>query len=328
MTFAGIDFTAARDLNVCAGDAFNRFYDCTFTISGANASFDFITKINGEAIFENCTFTVNHISESFDMLPSSKLVFHDCSYTGATSPTTIFSGIQDQATIEFDSCDWSAGTNLVGDVAAVASGGTAFVRGWRSKIPANVFVSSPLNSTTRVELYGCTSGTTLYDVYIGDAYGITQDTTAIYRSGKYDGTNGYALKASTTASGKPGNIGHRIHVCDVWAAANSTITLELLTHTGVTLDESEAWLEIIQPDSTGPLGTHSHTRDANYGLGTPATLTTGAGYAAWTGGIATDNSYKLSHTVTGGAAGIHSVFLVLATSSAKDVWIDPHVDVT
>jgi hypothetical protein len=116
--------------------------------------------------------------------------------------------------------------------------------------------------------------------------------------------------------------------------ANQTITVEFVEDAATAMTKAEFWIEVLQSNSTPPLGTVSSTRDeagANaFGLGTAAAADNST--ETWTGSVITgmtnENESKCSVTVAGGAAGVHSVWVNIAPSSAKTVYVCPHVDVT
>jgi len=191
-------------------------------------------------------------------------------------------------------------------------------------MPTTLLNAAIVNSHSRIELYGFTSGTIHHAVHIEDGYGITDQVDTPYRRGKYDGMNPYAIKTVSAASGRPAIKGHRYHLADVIAtAANPTFTVHLASAAATTFDDEEIWIDIIQPDTTGPLGTEVTSAAANYGLGAAGTLAAGG---TWTGTIGT--AYQIAKTMSGSVAGVYSVFVNVATTSAKTVYFDPHVDVT
>jgi hypothetical protein len=334
MVFIGFDFTSINNISV-ATNTFVKFIDCKFTITtSSGADYIGVNNDSAAAYFENCVFKYVNSAQGFISGRASRAEFVNCSIDATgTAITTFFEIIGENAFASAVGCDFSHATNLVDDLDAPASGsGGSFFFNKTKFGSGDVVVGGIDIGQARVECYGVSSGTTHYDVHVEDFMGTTNEDINIYRSATYDGTNGYSLKTVSTGDGKPGYIGHRYHLCDVWASANSTFDVEFMTTdatTAATLDTSEFWIEVIQPDSTGPLGTHTSTADSDYGLGTPTALTAGdSGAGDWTGELADTNYYKCSVTVSGGTAGVHSIWVNVATSSAKTVYVDPHVDVT
>ena len=332
--FIGFDFAAGDDINF-EMDSWVRFVNGSLELSSTNGG-DAINLIsaNVRVFCENTAFKFGSTAQGITVFGGgSALNLIDCWIDGAGSvPVTLFEIGGDMSPLLMVGCHFSASTNLFKDAGGNAGLGHWQAKGWRCKLPATIFSGGVGNLHTRVELYGCTDGTTLHDVYIEDALGITSEDLTIYRVATNNGSTGYSLKMVSTANTRPGIVPHRVHLCDVWAAANATFDVELITThatAAATLDESEFWIEVIQPNSTGPLGTHSLTVDSDYGLGTPATLTAGdSGAGDWTGELADTNFYKCSVTVASGAAGVHSIWANLAPGSIKTVYVDPHVDVT
>lgn len=183
---------------------------------------------------------------------------------------------------------------------------------------------------TRLEAYDNAIGTSVVPgIHVEDYRGLATEDTTTYRDATYDGTNGYSVKIAATAQTKRGVLPFKMKVWERGlTAANPTLTVQFVTDGAVTFDAADLWCEFVYPTASSAGKTVVSTVDADYGLGTAATLTAGAGAGAWTGEPASSNFYQIAHTVSGGRIGPHEVWVCLAPGAAENVFVCPRVDVT
>jgi hypothetical protein len=128
------------------------------------------------------------------------------------------------------------------------------------------------------------------------------------------------MVSSATASY---NLPLRFKLTEFYSTANPTITTETIT-AGVTLTDAEFWIEIEYPDATDEAYGKVDITSKNVILTAATNLTTST--AAWTEDLAGEVKQKVTETISGGAAGIHTVWAYLAKPSTT-VYVDPDVAV-
>lgn len=332
VVFIGFDFTVGDDFLMQSDTAIN-FVDCKFIYTGSGSGSTFQVNTNCFVYLDKCVFKFNNAGHGLQVANGTYLRMVGCSIDGAGSAINNLIQVSgDGGYTEMVGCDWSnmaASGTLCSDISGSPNGGVAEVYAYKTKLPTSgVFTGGITNSHSKVRAFGCSTGTTAHAIRIEDAYAVTIQDVAVYRSATNDGTTGYSLKMVTTGASKPSRFGSRIHLCDVWAAANSTITVELVLDNATILNESQMWIEIVQPNTTAPLGTIVNSNHANFGLGTPADLASSTVSWTGTGGFTNLQRRKLSKTISGGAAGVHSIFINAAVGAVRTIYIDPHVDIT
>lgn len=156
---------------------------------------------------------------------------------------------------------------------------------------------------------------------------ITQETTVV-RTAKYDGTNKYSMKMITNANADF-HTPLRFKLAEIWCAANPTLTIECThdaqgTEAGGNFGDDEFWIEIEYPDSTVPAYRKWDRTSRMATLGSSVIRSAGTS-GDWTNGK-TDFD-KVEETISGGGAGIHTVWACLAPAS-KTVYVCPKIDVS
>ena len=325
--FIGFDITPGGTTTIDP-DSHIIYIDCNLTFSGGSIR-TFSPGVNAKGEFYNCQINLGTNANSEFTLANagSELVFYDCDLITNTQNDFI-GNLGDGSRATIIGCDLSNATDLVEDNASGGlSAGVGEIDIFHTKFGTNVAGTNVVTNTRQnISGYGLSSGTDHHDIHIEDWAGTTNNDDANYRTSgaTYDGTNEYSLKTVATGDAEPGVIGHRYKLCTFYADANPTITVEFATPTADTIDVSELWIDIWHPDSTGPTSSFINTRDTNYFLGTPSSLTTSS--ETWAG-LTSPNKYKISKTITGGAAGIHEVWVNFAPSSAKTLYADPFITV-
>ncbi len=156
---------------------------------------------------------------------------------------------------------------------------------------------------------------------------ITHETTVV-RTATYDGTNKYSYKMTTNAN-TDFHTPLRFKLAEMWMAANPTITVECThdaqgTEAGGNFGDDEWWIEIEYPTSANAAFKQWDRTSRMATLGTSAIRAAGTS-GDWTAGK-TDFD-KCVETISGGAAGIHKVWVCLAPPS-KTVYVCPKLDVS
>lgn len=199
----------------------------------------------------------------------------------------------------------------------------------RCKIPAacNYMNNGPTGAPCKVRFHSVDDGNLIHRFKEYYFEGNISDDVAVYRdnAATYDGTNEYSVKMVSNASAKEWTRPLRFKLAEIWCAANPTLTVELNTDNAV-LQNDEFWLEIEYPDgTTGALGKIDRTSRPATILTAPANLTISA--VAWTEGFGTEKPQKIAETISGGQAGIHTVWACLAKPSTT-VYVCPKIDVS
>jgi len=199
----------------------------------------------------------------------------------------------------------------------------------RCKLPSGVALldSSTLQNESFIKVYG-SNADTIYEFQEKTYEGSTVSATNCYRTNgaKYDGTNGYSAKMVSDSTTKELISPLRFKLADVWCSANPTLTIHIIT-SNITLQNDEFWIEIEYPDATiGALGKIDRTSRAATILTTPANLTSDSG-EGWTEDLASEVKQKIVETISGGQAGIHTIWACLAKPSTT-IYVCSKVDVS
>lgn len=178
-----------------------------------------------------------------------------------------------------------------------------------------------------VKVHSCSSSDIIYQLEEQYFEGALYSDTSTYRNSAatYDGTNEYSIKMVSSANAIEWVKPLRFKLAEIWCSANPTLAVELNID-NVVLQNDEFWIEIEYPDDTiGAYGKIDRTSKPTNVLTAPANLTTSA--VAWTEAFGTEKPQKISETIAGGQAGIHTVWACLAKPSTT-VYVCPKVDVS
>jgi|GEM_PF-2589414 len=201
------------------------------------------------------------------------------------------------------------------------------------KLPSGIplLASSSFSVPHKVRAHSCDNGDGYY--FFEETYleGQIVQATNCYLNATYDGTNGYSAKMVSNANALDGKRPLRFKLAEFWADANPTLTVETIT-SNVTLQDDEFWIEIEYPNSTDQaLRDIDKTSRQEVGWsggsdpGTPVNLTTST--ESWIEDLGSEVKQKISETISGGAAGVHTVWACLAKPSTT-VYVDPKVTVS
>ena len=198
----------------------------------------------------------------------------------------------------------------------------------RCKVPAalaGLANGAITGSALKVKFHLVSSSDIIYQLQENYYEGQINEDTATYYQATYDGTNNYSIKMVSSANAKEWIRPLRFKLADLWADTNPTLTVELNTD-NVVLQNDEFWIEIEYPDgTTGALGGIDQTSRPATITTTPANLTTSA--VAWTEAFGTEKPQKIEETISGGQAGIHTVWACLGKPSTT-VYVCPKITVT
>ncbi len=212
------------------------------------------------------------------------------------------------------------------------SGGVHTVDLIGCKLPASLPLLSayPLSVPHRIKAHSCDNGDGYW--YFEEVYieGQIAQATNCYLNATYDDTNGFSAKMVSSVNAIDQKRPLRFKLSEFYAAANPTLTVELIGTT--TLQNDEFWLEIEYPNSTSEalrdIDDSSRQEigwSGGTGSGTPTNLTTST--ESWTENLTGEVKQKSEVTISGGAAGIHTVWACLAKPSTT-VYVDPDVTVS
>jgi len=198
----------------------------------------------------------------------------------------------------------------------------------RCKVPAamgGLITGAITGPGVSAKFHSVSSSNIIYQLQENYFEGQINEDTATYYQATYDGTNEYSIKMVSSANAKEWTRPLRFKLAEIWCAANPTLTVELNTD-NVVLQNDEFWIEIEYPDSTtGALGGLDQTSRSATITTTPANLTTSA--VAWTEAFGTEKPQKIEETISGGQAGVHTVWACLGKPSTT-VYVCPKITVS
>lgn len=337
----GLRLVADNDFTISQNDGYYHYINCDIEQTDV-VSTRFI-GINGDdtvCICDGVQFSFSHASQYLrQALQGGRAFLRNCSIKGgSTAINELIDFVNTRGTqTEIIGCDFSGmatGGDIVGSgglPTGINGGQGTFYRISGCKLPTTGVINgaSFVEHGSRIEAYDFGIGTsTVPSVHIEDYRGLTVEDTATYRTATYDGASNYSLYATATTQSVRGVLPHRFLLSEFYAAANPTLTCEFMSDGAVTFDAADLWIEVEYPTASSAGTSWASTVDADYGLGTASSLTAGAGAAAWTGEPASSTSYRIAHTVSGGRAGVHRVYVNFAPGAAEAVFCDPHVDIT
>lgn len=194
----------------------------------------------------------------------------------------------------------------------------------RCKLWTGFNIPTPLHPTAgTIKCHSCDTGDGYWYFHEVSYYGAVTQATNCYLNATYDGTNGFSAKMVSSANSEEYTEPLRFKLCDVYADANSTFTVEIIGT--ATLQNDEFWVEIESNDATDEaFGDIVDTRPATI-LTAPANLTTST--AAWTEDLGSEIKQKIAKTISGGFLGIVTIWACLAKPSTT-VYVDPDVTVS
>jgi len=305
--WVGLEFIAGDNLNIGAADVDVRLIDCTLLVDdncGISTAGDDCCTYWENVYYEQITAGAINITGSFYWSGGSFKL------TGGTVTDLFILSTTRGGNIDIQDVDIQ---DVDGDNYLISDVNTAHdILFKRCKIPAavNYMNTGPTGGAYRVRFHSVDDGNYIYKFLEYYFEGNIQEDIAVYRSATYDGTNEYSAKMVSNANAKEYTRPLRFKLADLWCAANPTLTVELNTD-NVVLQNDEFWIEIEYPDgTTGALGKIDRTSKAATILTTPANLTTSA--EAWTEGFGTEKPQKIEETISGGQAGIHTIWACLA----------------
>lgn len=239
-------------------------------------------------------------------------------YVGGT-PTCILEDL-DLSALPGTITEWGTSTSWMGDLV---------VR--RCKVPASLSIGgTPQNRLQNVTFDNCSSGTitvpplglTAYFDFFGN---VQADLSHFRTGGATDGlqANPYAWAMAASANALPIYGSLQTPPLAQWVAGGSAITVTVYVASGVTLDNSQFWIELDGPDNTASPNTTSKGFSASTRcdpLATPAALTTDT-VSTWNGtGVGTKQKVSITYTPAVAGPLIVQAFLADASTTA---YVDP-----
>lgn len=193
------------------------------------------------------------------------------------------------------------------DISSEEGGPATITRCKIGSTPPGLTPADIINPTAYVKLLSCDNGddTTFFQekYHTGEIF----KDTANYL------TSDHSAKMVTNAYSREFTKPLRYMLLSQPLAANPTIKVNTMTD-GVTLQNDEFWIEVEAPDETDEaLGIVISSRTTDIRT-TPSNLDTNS--ESWTDDISTPVKQETEVTVTGGAAGIHTVYACFAKPSS------------
>lgn len=167
---------------------------------------------------------------------------------------------------------------------------------------------------------------------VGDGYhyffretfvGITEEDTTVYLAATYDGTNHMSAKMSTKATADTAypSVHKLVSIPAQDLTSASDVKVNVLTD-GVTLTDSEFWIEVVYPDNTDvALGDKVSTRNSDP-IAAGTSLTTNS--EAWTEALTSPIKQQATASISALSNvdnGLVDVYVYLAKPNT-DVWVD------
>lgn len=324
----GVTFKIGDDLNTTSGDVQWVFVDCDIQLNRSGGG---VININAgvSIVLINSTLT---LADSGNYVQFSSYGSCFIWYGGSLSgdPDIL---IQDEAlrgsTVEIRGVDLSS---MVGGSLCEGAGTIGeypphvLIEGCKLNATAPSLVSgNPVIPKAFYKMIGCHSGNVPYFQENYTEGNIYHDSS-VYRSGADPSSNNFSAEIVTTGNASYHNP-LRYKLAELWCSANPTLKVHC-THDvngdSSDLQNDEFWLEIEYPTSSNA-AYRQWNRSSKCGvLSSPSDLTT-EGSAGWTSSQNVDNS--ISVTISGGAAGVHTVWACLARAS-ETVYVCPQIDVS
>lgn len=210
---------------------------------------------------------------------------------------------------DFNAVNMAASANLV----TVATSGGSYVRLRRIKLPASwtglPAAAGVVKAGDRIEMIDCSSGSTLYRLWITDHAGTVRDESTVKVTAQ---TRSYKL-VSTADCSEAQPLLSQDYFVDL-SGSSQTLSLDLCTD-GVTLTDADVAIEVDYFATSGELlGTTVDDRVAT-SIATPANQPTSS--TTWTTtGLTTPVRQSVSVTLTAGSASRAIVRLALTRPSA------------
>lgn len=201
----------------------------------------------------------------------------------------------------------------------------------RCKIPTtlNYMNNGPTGAGCEVKFHSVDDGNNIHTFKEYYFEGQIESDTAVVRSATYDGTNKYSAKlvtakGNTVVWSRP----LRFKLTEIYCTANPTLKMHYNLDSTNIIQNNELWFEIEYPDvTTGALGKiDTSSRPANI-LITAANQGSSEGDpGGWTESFANPQARSKSVTISGGQAGVHTVWACLAKEAT--VYVCPKIEVS
>ena len=338
--FAAGSGSSTANVNFATVDQNAQHYtSCAFTIANTSASSGIVCgSVNSgsesRVSWDNCTVKFGAVGQTIKPA-QCKFFWRGGGLDGAgASPTNLISIQLDQADILVDGVDLSSGATTLNIFSSSALGaGTAKIRG--SILPPSWTgdLGTPTGYNTRFELWYCSSGSTLYKMWISDYAGTVKIDTGVYANdGAVDGSEHVSWRMTTSANASYPLIRLVSPEIQRWYAnAGTAVTVEVeIMHDGAAaLKNDEIALELEFFDTSGKYKTAFADDFKSSPLAAGAAKGAGSS-SGWTGasgtgpnGTSTWNSLKLSKTITPQVAGYIVARVVMTKPGPYTAFIDP-----
>lgn len=338
LKFYGLVFESIEDIySNSQGDFY--FEDCTFYFSDGTTGQQLTISTQDEQKwrFHKCVFRFTNTSSPQGRVSGGNFFhFSECTFsTTGTRVDHLFSGgyTNGGGTVIIENCDF---TGFATTSSALVSGMQTGISGtpWlfllsNVQLATNmdVVASGVLDEpSSRFECFNCSNDGTKDKIFIKDLFGEISDSRTIYNDATFDGTTSYSLKFVAGGYSIEYHAPLRFMIAEVYASANQKFTVQVVTD-NVALDNDECWVDVVYPISGGGNTAAITSSKASTPLTAPSALTTTGAVFATTTGLSTPLKQKIDVTVSGGAAGVHQVWMNVAKATGVTVYVDPHVTV-
>lgn len=247
---------------------------------------------------------------------------------------TLFSVFDQEGEVDIRNVDLSNTdvSYLIGSLSGLDARVNASFVGCKIGSGVSVVDSSILSKDSRIYVYGSNSNI----IYEWQEYcyeGSIVSATNCKRSGgaTYDGTNGYSAKMVSSANTGEFIRSLRFKLAEIWCSANPTMTIEFIhdsqgSGSGGDLQNDEFWIEIEYPDSAiGAFRQVDKSTKVSNSVTSPSDHANSS--ETWTEDLSSEVKQYCQATISGGQAGIHTIWAHLAKPSTT-VYVCPKVDVS
>lgn len=316
----GMDISVTSAFNV---SAMLRFIDCHTVVSVSD------WRLAGWQLFDGCQFDLDSTGSTLTHLGNGHATFRNCSLASGSLGTSFYTPSRDSS-VDIVSCDFSNGPSgmaIINDASLEDEYHLARITGCKLATAGVVPFAAIDQQNVRIEAYSVGISGAVVQLEIHDGMGVAIEDTSTYRSATYDGSTGYSIKLSPTASATY-TAPFRVKIFERYCTANPTFKIHMAHGTDVTLTDAEVWIEIDYPDITNPVWRKVDVTSRAADLLVAGTgLTTGSA-TGWTSPPASPAYDEIEETITGGGAGVHRITICYAKASGPELFVDPRVDVT
>lgn len=328
----GVSFSSVGNIqfNTSTGTKAMTFKNCTFNITGGNASSRYTTGNASKIILDNTTCQFSNVGQYITAASSLDWLWLNTAapIAGATIPSSLFASSVNAAAL-VATCRGADFSAITGTILNSATAGWAKILLDSCKIASGATrygVTSVTNPGDEIELVNCFDGTNALNERHAPAGAITTDRNTTMTGGAQDDIGAYSLKMVSSARSDKLTMPldcFWIDVGNTATGASKIATVEIVSSASLNNDEISLLLEY--------MGT-SGSSMASFVSSLPATpLTAAAALASssvsWNSPPTTPQKQKLAVTFTPQRAGRVRGLVRLGKPSTT-VWVNPQITIT